>query len=154
MLGIFCIGVLRLDSNFQNLDLLELLTERHIMIKSMSEERWNELSDIPISFSEWYILSKIYKRQPTIAYVTRHLHITRQATHKLIKKLESKGLVEINQSTNRRDKLIQLTSLGESCFERQLSLKNEIEAIISNKIGESELNHLKDILRMDWGIER
>lgn len=146
------IGVLKLNTNFQNLDLLDLLTERHILLKNIFEDRWNDLSDIPISYSEWYILSRIYKKQPTIAYVTRHLHITRQATHKLIKKMESKGLVEVTQSTNRRDKSIQLTSLGESCYEKQLTLKNELEAMIANKIGENELNRLKDILKMNWEL--
>ncbi len=143
--------MLKLDNKFQNLDLLDLLTERHILLKSIFEDRWNDFSDIPISYSEWYILSRIYKKNPTIAYVTKHLHITRQATHKLIKKLESKGLVEVTQSTNRRDKSIQLTSLGEGCYEKQLTLKKELEAMIATKIGENELNRLKDILKMDWG---
>lgn len=140
-----------MDNKFQNLDLLDLLTERHILLKSIFEDRWNDFSDIPISYSEWYILSRIYKKNPTIAYVTKHLHITRQATHKLIKKLESKGVVEVTQSTNRRDKSIQLTSLGEGCYEKQLTLKKELEAMIATKIGENELNRLKDILKMDWG---
>lgn len=143
--------MLKLDNKFQNLDLLDLLTERHILLKSIFEDRWNDFSDIPISYSEWYILSRIYKKNPTIAYVTKHLHITRQATHKLIKKLESKGVVEVTQSTNRRDKSIQLTSLGEGCYEKQLTLKKELEAMIATKIGENELNRLKDILKMDWG---
>lgn len=141
-----------MNSDFENFELLDLLIERQIQLKRMFENRWNEYSDIPMSYSEWYILSRIYKKQLTIASVTRHLQITRQATHKLIKKMESKGLVEVTQSNNRRDKSIRLTALGERCYEKQLTIKIEIENMISQKIGEDELERLKNILKSDWGL--
>lgn len=69
---------------------------------------WNNNSDINISNSEWFIMARIYKKQPTISYVTRHVDISRQATHKFIKSLESKGLIVIKPVPNNiKEKCIQ-----------------------------------------------
>lgn len=146
-------GVRYLDSEFQKLDLIDLLSERYVMLKSVREEKWSEISDITVSNSEWYIMARIYKKQPTISYVTKNVHITRQATHKFIKRLESKGLVEITKANNnKRDKCIQLTELGELCFEKNIELKKEMEKKIAEKIGDNQLRALKKILKVDWGL--
>ena len=50
-------------------------------------------------------MARTYKKQPTIAYISKHVDISRQATHKFIKNLEAKGLVEVqNVENNRRKK--------------------------------------------------
>ena len=41
--------------------LLDLLSERHHLMRSSLENRWNKEHDVPISNSEWYILAKVYK---------------------------------------------------------------------------------------------
>lgn len=112
------IGVNRLTSNseLQNLDLIDLLSERHSLVRKISEKAWNDKSEIYISNSEWYIMARIYKKQPTISYVTKHVNISRQAIHKFIKNLSAKGLVEIqNVENNKKEKCIKLTALGEEC---------------------------------------
>ena len=77
-----------MDYELQSLDLIDLISERHIQLRSITEKLWNDNSDIPISNSEWFILARIYKKQPTISYVSKHVDISRQATHKFIKNLE------------------------------------------------------------------
>jgi chorismate mutase len=64
------IGVNQLISNseLQNLDLIDLLSERHSLVRRISEKAWNDQSEIYISNSEWYIMSRIY--EPPMTKVT------------------------------------------------------------------------------------
>jgi DNA-binding MarR family transcriptional regulator len=142
-----------LDFELKDLDLIDVLSERHLQLRKITEKLWNDTSDMYLSNSEWFIMARIYKKQPTIAYVTKHVDISRQATHKFIKNLESKGLVEINNvKNNKKDKCIHLTKLGEECYERNELLKANLEKSIADKIGEEQLQLLKGILKSDWGI--
>ena len=58
-----------MDYELQSLDLIDLISERHIQLRSITENLWNDNSDIYISNSEWFIMAELYKKQPTIAYV-------------------------------------------------------------------------------------
>ncbi|WP_066072558.1 MarR family winged helix-turn-helix transcriptional regulator [Neobacillus soli] len=149
------IGVNRLISNseLQNLDLIDLISERHSLVRRISEKAWNDKSEIYISNSEWYIMARIYKKRPTISYVTKNVEISRQAIHKFIQNLSTKGLVEINNvENNKKEKCIQLTPLGEECYEKNAALKAQLENKIAEKIGIEQVNVLKGILKLDWGI--
>ena len=142
-----------LNSELHNLDLIDLLSEHHILLRRITEKLWNDSSDIYISNSEWFIIARIYQKQPTISYVSKQVEISRQATHKLIKSLESKGLVVVeNVENNKKDKCIKLTVLGEECYVKNESLKATIEKKIADHIGIEQLILLKDILKADWGI--
>jgi DNA-binding MarR family transcriptional regulator len=144
-----------LNSEFQNLDLVDILSERHFLLRSITEKLWNDSSDIYISNSEWFIMARIYKKQPTIAYVSKHVDISRQATHKFIKSLEAKGLVEINNvENNKKEKCLRLTELGEECYEKNEALKATLEKKIADKIGTENLSLLKEILKLDWELSR
>jgi len=147
------LGVNLLDLELKNLDLIDRLSERHLQLRKITEKLWNDSSDIYLSNSEWFIMSRIYKMQLTIAYVSKNVNISRQATHKFIKSLEAKGLVEIsNVENNKKDKRIRLTKLGEECYEKNESLKANLEKEIANKIGPEQLKLLKDFLKLDWGL--
>ncbi|MBT2730902.1 winged helix DNA-binding protein [Bacillus sp. ISL-75] len=149
------IGVNHLISNaeLQNLDLIDLLSERHSLVRSISEKAWNDQSEIYISNSEWYIMARIYKKQPSISYVTKNVEISRQAIHKFIQKLSERGLVEINNvENNKKEKCIQLTALGEECYEKNEAIKAKLENKIAEKIGTEQVSILKDILKLDWKI--
>ncbi|WP_231507641.1 MarR family winged helix-turn-helix transcriptional regulator [Bacillus sp. UNC41MFS5] len=149
------IGVNRLISNseLQHLDLIDLLSERHSLVRKISEKAWNDQSEIYISNSEWYIMARIYKKQPSISYVTKNVEISRQAIHKFIQKLSEKGLVEIqNVENNKKEKCIQLTALGEECYEKNAALKARLENKIAEKIGSEQVTMLKELLKLDWEI--
>ncbi|WP_042463218.1 MarR family winged helix-turn-helix transcriptional regulator [Neobacillus dielmonensis] len=142
-----------MNPEIQHLDVIDLISERHGKLRKLAEDLWNDNSNIYISNSEWYIMSRIYKKQPTIAYVSKNVDISRQATHKFIKSLEAKGLVEIsNVENNKKDKRLQLTPFGEECYEKNESLKATIINKIVNQIGAEKLVQLKEILRLDWGV--
>ena len=80
-----------MDSELKNMDIIDMVSERHLQLRKLTEKRWNDSSDIYLSNSEWFIMARIYKKQPTIAYVSKNVDISRQATHKFIKSLEAKG---------------------------------------------------------------
>jgi DNA-binding MarR family transcriptional regulator len=142
-----------LDSELQSLDLIDLISERHILLRRICQDSWNNNNDTYISNSEWYIMARIYKKKPTLSYVTKHVDISRQATHKFVKNLESKGLIEITNSTNNnKDKCLQLTPLGEECYEINLSQKAALEQKVAEEIGADKIKILKDILKLDWGV--
>lgn len=141
------------NSELQNLDLFDLLSERHTLVRRISEKSWNDQNEIKISNSEWYIMARIYKKRPTISQVTKNVDISRQAIHKFIKNLSTKGLVIIqNVENNKKEKCIELTPLGEECYEKNAALKAQLESKIVEKIGEEKVNILKDILKLDWNI--
>ncbi|WP_235318354.1 MarR family winged helix-turn-helix transcriptional regulator [Planococcus sp. CAU13] len=122
-------------------------------MRRISEKAWNDPSEIPISNSEWYIKSKIYKKQPTISCVNRNVEISRQAIHKFIKQLSGKGLEEVsNVEHNKKEKSIRLTALGENCFEKNEALKTQLKNRTAETIGEDHLAALKDLLKQDWKI--
>ncbi|MFB6467854.1 MarR family winged helix-turn-helix transcriptional regulator [Cytobacillus sp. Hz8] len=141
------------NSELQNLDLIDLLSQRHTQLRKITEKTWNDQSEIYISNSEWYIMARIYQKQPTISHVTKNVEISRQAIHKFIKKLSEKGLVEIkNVENNKKEKCIQLTALGEKCYEKNAALKAQLEQKITENIGFEQVNLLKKILKSEWNI--
>jgi len=134
-----------------DLNLIDLISDRHYSLRRITEHQWNLAGNIPISNSEWFIIARIYKGTPTISYITKHVDITRQAVHKLIRKLESKGLIEIhNMENNKKVKCLQLTPFGQRCYELNEAYKAKIEEDIARVIGQQQLEHLKHILKMDW----
>mgnify|MGYP001228277556 FL=1 len=142
-----------MDSQLQHLNLIDLIIERHVLLRSLVNQKWNEGHDLHISNSEWFIMARIYKKQPTISYVTRHVDISRQATHKFIKILESKGLVEISKAQHsKKDKCIRLTAFGEACYEKNKIIKAELEAKIIESIGDEQAAQLKRILQTEWRL--
>ena len=142
-----------MNFDIKDLDLFDLISERHLMIRKVTEELWNSSNDIYISNSEWFIIARIYKKNPTISSINKQVNITRQATHKFIRSLESKGLVEVNQvAHNKKEKCIRLTTLGEACYEKNESLKAGLEKKIADQIDREKLDVFKEILKLDWGI--
>ncbi|CAM4462140.1 MarR family winged helix-turn-helix transcriptional regulator [Paenibacillus phoenicis] len=137
---------------FESLNLIDLISERHVQLRSLCEQVWNERNEIYISNSEWFIMARIYQQNPTISQVTRQVDISRQATHKFIKSLEAKGLVEVIPAQhNKKEKSLKLTPLGESCYEKNATIKAALEQIIADALGTEQVELLKKLLKADWG---
>lgn len=142
-----------MSSQFQHLDLIDTLSERHIQLRETIENKWNQQSNIYLSNTEWFILARIYKKETTISYVTKQVDISRQATHKFIKNLEAKGLVKVfNVPYNKKDKYLKMTELGEECYEKNKELKANLEQKIAESIGHEKFAILRNLLKSDWGI--
>ncbi|SEJ74518.1 DNA-binding transcriptional regulator, MarR family [Bhargavaea ginsengi] len=142
-------------SDMRRLDLIDLLGERHFQLRRLAEERWNKRGDLPISNSEWFLMARIDGGEPTIAEVSRQVDITRQATHKLIRKMSEKGLVEVaDDERNKKVKRVRLTGLGHECYRKNEQLKSELEEKIAEAIGADSVAALKEILAVDWELKK
>ncbi|WP_188206987.1 MarR family winged helix-turn-helix transcriptional regulator [Alkalibacillus aidingensis] len=138
----------------EQLDLIDLISERHLQLRQVSEKIWNDQNNIDLSNSEWIIISKIYhKKQMTVPCIAKHVDISRQAAHKFINRLEEKGVVSVKRLENNRNaKLLELTELGKQCYEKNETLKAHLENRIAEEIGEERLKQFKQVLKEDWGL--
>jgi len=133
-----------------NLDLIDMISERHIQLRSKLQQLWDEEDGaIKLSNSEWFVMSLVAQAQLTIPHAAKRLDISRQAAHKLIRSLEAKGLIEI-RNINKKVKTAQFTELGLQYNERYKELKAEIERAIAKSIGQDKLQWLYEVLRSDW----
>lgn len=140
-----------MNIQLEKMDLLDLYTNKYVLLRKLCEKTWNNMNDIPITNSEWSIISIVYGNQPSISEVSQQVDISRQATHKCIKTLKSKDLIEINNvENNKRDKCLKLTAYGEKCYFEYEALKEAIEKDIEDKIGTEKLIILKNLLKDDW----
>jgi len=131
--------------------LLDNISDKYLQLRKTVEDMWNSSYNIAITNSEWQILSLIYGKKPTIAEITKKVDISRQATHKNIKLLHSKGLIAIhNVENNNKNKYLELTPFGEACYLDSKLMKESIEKDIITKIGSENAAILKNILQMDW----
>lgn len=144
-----------MEDYYENLDLIDLINERHVQLRKIIEKLWNENGEIYISNSEWFILARIDQyNEPTVSCLTKSVDITRQATHKFIKSLKSKGLVEVNNvKNNKKEKYVTLTEFGKECLTKYLKVKEDLEAKIAEKIGLEQVEKLKELLRTEWDLK-
>lgn len=134
-----------------NVDLIELINSTYFTLRKTREELWGNSHNLSITNSEWYILSLIYGKQPTISEIAQQINISRQAAHKSIKTLNTKGLILINNvQNNNRNKCLKLTPLGETCFLENKQMKETIESNIESKIGSDNVTLLKTLLQKEW----
>lgn len=137
-----------------NPNLIDLMHTKAYQLDLLIEDRWNEKYDLYLSMSEWKAISLAYRRgKIPVAEVAKGMDISRQATHKLIRNLERKGLLAISQlENNKKAKSIQLTKEGVSCYEKKEVLKKELEKEMVGRLGEAQIQVLKETLKQDWGI--
>ncbi|GGG16185.1 hypothetical protein GCM10007425_08170 [Lysinibacillus alkalisoli] len=142
-----------MEVNLEKIDLIDVLSERHGLLRRVTMRYWDAENNMPVSNREWYILSRIYNQQATIAMISKNVDISRQATHKCIKQLEAKGLVNIkNVPENKKEKAVELTVLGTTCYQQHEAIKARIIDELRANIGEEQVMLLQQILLQDWKL--
>lgn len=135
------------------IDIFDLLRKKHQETRDAIESRWNDRNEIQLTSSEWFILDWINYGRELIADVGRNGKFTRQGTHKLIRKLEERGLVKTEPTeNNKRSKYVQLTPLGVICYEENKELKTALEEQIRHALGDEKYGELVNILSTDWEL--
>lgn len=100
-------------SNFQGLNIIDLISEKHAKLRKMVIEAWVESGEERVSDTESYMLALIEKNELTVAQIGRIIGISRQGAHKCAKGLIERGYIIIeNQNVNSRDKILFLTEKG------------------------------------------
>lgn len=140
-----------MSSNFQNLNIIDLISEKHAKLRRMVIETWVERGEERVSDTESYMIALIEKNELTVAQIGRIIGISRQGAHKCAKGLIERGYIIIeNQGVNSRDKILSLTEKGLRFCKETLILKEEFETNIINSIGEDKFKILKECLSESW----
>lgn len=137
-----------MDKQLQDMNLIDLLSEKHLALRKIVIDNDPD----QLNKTESHILAVLEAHQMlSISEISRIIHISRQGTHKSIQGLLSRGYVEAAEiEGNLRDKNIVLTLKGTQYNQRMLITKNKIEQKIVNKLGVSNVEHLKAILKEEW----
>lgn len=140
-----------MNSNFQNLNIIDLISEKHAKLRRMVIETWVERGEERVSDTESYMIALIEKNELTVAQIGKIIGISRQGAHKCAKGLIERGYIIIeNQDVNSRNKILSLTEKGLRFCKETLILKEEFETNIINSIGEDKLKILKEYLSESW----
>ncbi|EOU1113546.1 MarR family transcriptional regulator [Clostridium perfringens] len=136
----------------RDLNIIDLISEKHIILRRSVEERWAELEEEDISHTEALLLAKINMGKISIAEVARQANISRQAMFKCAKKLEMRGYLKfvVNESNN---KYTELTDKGKDYCKKSTKLKEQMEREIAEVLGKEKVEALKDLLSRDWSIK-
>ena len=136
---------------YKQLDLLDLISERHMQLRHELEVKWNETSEMKISNAEWHILAKIKQSTISMAELSRRVNHSRQATHKMLKNMKQKNLVVISDvPQNKKEKYIQLTPEAVTYYAQYEALKRELEANVQRAIGSQHYEQLQYVLQLKW----
>ncbi|MCD9055905.1 MarR family winged helix-turn-helix transcriptional regulator [Staphylococcus arlettae] len=141
------------NQQLHELDFIDLLSERHAQLRQLTETAANVDQESKISSSEWYIISIIGAETYTLSELTALVKLTRQAIHKTIKQLEQKELVVLKAVTgNKKEKCVNLTTLGHDLWQRNQAYQQELEQHIKTTIGVAQFEQLKALLQTDWDL--
>ena len=141
------------NQQLHELDFIDLLSERHAQLRQLTETAANVDQESKISSSEWYIISIIGAETYTLSELTALVKLTRQAIHKTIKQLEQKELVVLKAVTgNKKEKCVNLTTLGRDLWQRNQTYQQELEQHIKTTIGVAQFEQLKALLQTDWDL--
>lgn len=136
----------------KDLNIIDLISEKHIILRRNVEERWKICKEEEISHTEALLLAKIKMEKISIAEVARQANISRQAMFKCAKKLEARGYLKFVKN-ERNNKYTELTEKGKNYCEKSKELKEKIEKEISIILGKDNLEMLKNLLVKDWIVK-
>lgn len=135
-------------------DLISLISEKQRAIRRTCQSMWEGTNEIHISDTEWAVLFLSLESMVTISEAAKNLGISRQASHKVARSMEEKGLVTIHESEIYKNrKYIIPSDLGKKYAEEQTRMKNSLVQKIEQTVGAENARNLKEILAMDWGLE-
>ncbi|MDZ5254101.1 MarR family transcriptional regulator [Clostridium sp. LIBA-8841] len=133
----------------KELNIIDLVSEKHIVLRREVEDRWLKENKEEISHTEAMLLAKISMGKISIAEVARQANVSRQAMFKCAKKLESRGYLKFKK-TESNSKYTELTEMGVEYCKKNNELKLIIEKEIEKTIGKENLEFIKEILKKRW----
>lgn len=133
------------------MNLVDLISEMHKVLRAKVNDRWNENNVEKINQTESHILGILGRESTTVAQLSREINISRQAIHKCVQNLIVRGYLEIeNMKGSNKEKLVVLTEKGKICNDEMLHIKSSIEEEICKELGNSSVEILKLLLRKKW----
>lgn len=138
----------------EDTDLVSIIAEKQRMIRRTCQSMWGKVHDLHISETEWAVLRLALESTVTISEAAKCLEITRQASHKVVRSMEEKGLVSVHESeVYKNRKYIIPSETGRMYATEQEQMKNSLVEKIEQTIGSENAQRMKELLSMDWGLE-
>ena len=144
-----------MKSTLSELNLIDLISDSHLHLRRIAEERWKKTGGDDISHTEGHLLARIHQNPLSISEASRLLNISRQAMQKCARGLEERDYLAFEyREGNKRDKYMFLTGKGRSyCLESD-AMKGEMESEIAADLGCEQVEILKDLLWKIWKEKR
>lgn len=138
----------------EDTDLISIIAEKQRMIRRTCQNMWEQVHDLYISETEWSVLRLAIENTVTISEAAKCLGITRQASHKVVRSMEEKGLVSIHESeVYKNRKYIIPSETGRKYAKEQGQMKQSLVEKIEQTMGLENARRMKELLSMDWGLE-
>ena len=113
-----------MDNYLGDLNLVDLVSEKHKKLRKEVMKLWIAQHDEYISDSESHMIGTINIKEMTVAEIARKMNISRQGAHKCAKKLiDSEYIIMKSIEGNNRDKLLTLTKKGEELLQGNVNFK-------------------------------
>lgn len=138
-----------MDENLEGLNIIDLVSEKHIILRREVEERWALSNEEEISHTEGFLLAKIDMKRISLAEIARQANVSRQAMYKCAKKLEERGYLVFVVDTD-NNKYTELTTKGREYCKKSKQLKENIEKEIVAILGQESTQMLKELLKKNW----
>lgn len=138
-----------MDINLEGLNLIDLISEKHIILRREVEERWKMSNEEEISHTEGFLLAKLDMKRTSLAEIARQANVSRQAMYKCAKKLEDRGYVVFVVDSD-HNKYTELTAKGREYCKKSKQLKEQIEKEIEAILGHESIQMLKELLKENW----
>jgi DNA-binding MarR family transcriptional regulator len=140
-----------MNDYLQNLNLIDLLSEKHKKLRKEVMKLWLERQGEYITDTESHMLGTLEAKSMTVAEIARKMNISRQGAHKCAKKLIDSEYIIINDiEGNNKNKLLVLTKKGEKYCSEMLILKQRVEKEVCNNIGSENVEFFKKFLKVNW----
>ena len=135
----------------ENLNLVDLISEKHAKLRTMVRNSWAEKGEEPVTDTESRILALLEREPLTVSQIAIKIDMSRQGIHKCAQGLISREYIRVEAiEGNSRDKILLITDKGIRFCNETLIIKEKFEDDIKKSIGEDNFKILKETLKETW----
>ncbi|WP_026575103.1 MarR family winged helix-turn-helix transcriptional regulator [Bacillus sp. UNC438CL73TsuS30] len=97
------------------------------------------LGEFELSYSLWQVIWYIYKnQQSTLVDISNYYNVEKPTVTRAVKRLEEKLIIKVIPGKDKREKVIQLTDLGEDLYQIIRQKITELEYSVMSGISKEE----------------
>lgn len=134
--------------------LLRLLWQRHVWLRSVTDQVLREAIDVEVRQSHITLLSQLPDAGLPSAELARRLDVAAPTAHQWVRELVDLGILSVDPAPgSRREKLVTLTPTGRELREQALDVVRAVEERLRTTPG-VDVDGLRSLLGTDWGDPR
>lgn len=129
-----------------SINLIDLISDKHTVLR----KRVGELDGNRLNKTETHILVILEAQEHmTISEISRHIHISRQGTHKCVQGLLAQELIAPDNNAA-SDHYFVITPKGRQHNAELLKIKLELEKRIIERLGQDTIDEIKSLFLREW----